>query len=169
MPSVNQHKIILTNLTLGGQSITLYGILPDEFSESHTAAFTPMDIRSRSGPVFAYSNGGARELSFTFDVHEDYLAAYNGGKADIREYAAAFKSLTYPEYMGTHVVPPEMLLRVGTFIRFKGFCTSASVTWKRPMRNGRYILATFTLSMQEANRNSFAASEINIGDDLRRV
>ena len=168
--TINQHKIILTNLTFDPpQSVTFYGILPDDIQEQHSANFTPMEIQSRSGPLFAYSSGTARSISLDFDVHEDYLAEYNGGTADIREYAATFKALTYPEYMGTKVVPPSVLLRVGTFIRFKGICTNASVNWQKPIRNGRYLVAKFSLTLEEANDNAFAASEILAMDDLRRV
>lgn len=170
IPTVNQHKIILTNTTFDPpQSITFYGILPDDIQEQHSANFTPMEIQSRSGPLFAYSSGSARAISLDFDVHEDYLAEYNGGSADIREYAANFKALTYPEYMGTKVIPPSVLLRVGTFILFKGICTNASVTWQKPIRNGRYILAKFSISLEEANVNCFAASEIFAMDDIRRT
>lgn len=169
-PTVNQHKIILTNYTFSPpQSMTFYGILPDDITESHSATFDEMQIQSRSGSLFAYSGGPSRTIDLSIDVHEDYLAEYNGGSADIREYAAQFKALTYPEYMESYVIPPSLLLRVGSFILFKGICTSASVVWHKPMRNDRYIYATFTLSLQEANKNAFAASEIMAMDDLRRV
>jgi len=168
--TVNQHKVILTNMTFSPpQSMTFYGILPDEIQESHDANFTPMEIMSRSGQLFAYSGGSSRTTSINIEVHEDYLADYNGGYADIREFAAQFKALTYPEYMGPRVIPPMILLRVGDFIQFKGVCTNAQVTWKKPMRNGRYILADFSISLTETNVNSFAASEILAMDDLRRV
>jgi len=169
-PTVNQHKVILTNLTFDPpQSITFYGLLPDEIAETHTANFQNMDIQSRSGQLWSYSGGNSRELSISITVHEDYLAEYMGGKADIRDYAATFKALTYPEYEGTKVKPPSILLRVGSFIKFKGICTSATVTWKKPIRNDRYIVADFNINLVEANSNAFAASEIYVKDDLRRV
>ena len=169
-PTVNQHKIILSNTTFSPpQSMTFYGILPDDITESHGANFEPMSIMSRSGQLLAYSGGSNRELTLNITVHEDYLAEYMGGTADIREYAAQFKTLTYPEYTEGGVIPPSILLRVGTFIQFKGVCSNAQVTWKKPIRNGRYIVADFSLSLQETNSNSFAASEIFAMDDLRRV
>ena len=168
--TVNAHKVILTNLTFDPpESISFYGVLPDSIQEAHQANFQPMDIQSRSGPLFAYSGGSARNITIDIDVHEDYLAEYNGGKADIREYAALFKALTYPEYKGTKVEPPSVLLRVGSFIRIKGICSSSSVTWEKPMRNGRYIVAKFSVTIEEANQLAFAASEILAMDDLRRV
>lgn len=169
-PTVNQHKIILTNLTFSPpMSMTFYGILPDEISESHTANFANMDIMSRSGQLWSYSGGDSRTIDLSIEVHEDYLASYNGGKADIREYAAQFKALTYPEYTEAGVIPPSILLRVGSFIKFKGICRSSTVVWRKPMRNNRYIVAAFQLSLAEANSNAFAASEILLMDDLRRV
>ena len=168
--TVNQHKIILTNLTFSPpKSMTFYGMLPDEISESHSANFASMDIQSRSGQLWSYSGGSSRTLSLNITVHEDYLSEYLGGNADIRDYAALFKALTYPEYKGTKVEPPSLLLRVGSFIRFKGVCTEAQVNWRKPIRNDRYIVADFNISLTEANANAFAASEIIIKDDLRRV
>ena len=169
-PTINQHKVILTNLTFSPPvSMTFYGILPDDITEDHVANFDSMDIRSRSGQLWSYSGGSSRILSLTIDVHEDYIAEYQGGSADIREYAAQFKALTYPEYMESQVIPPSLLLRVGSFIKFKGICQSSSVTWHKPIRNDRYIYATFSLQLAEANANAFAASEIYAMDDLRRV
>lgn len=170
IPTVNLHKIILSNMTFDPpQSITFYGILPDTIMEQHGASFNSMDIQSRSGPLYSYSGGSARTITIEFEVHEDYLAEFNGGYADIREYAANFKALTYPEYVKTKVEPPSVLLRVGTFIRLKGVCESSSVTWRKPIRNGRYIVADFSITLNEANANAFAASEILLMDDLRRV
>lgn len=168
--TVNQHKVILTNVTFDPpQSIEFYGLLPDTIEESHSANFNPFQIMSRSGEIQAYAGGSGRTIELDIEVHEDYLAGYNGGKADIRDYAAQFKALTYPEYEGTRVRPPEVLLRVGSFINFHGICTSASVTWKKPIRNDRFIVAEFHLSLTETNRLAFAMSEILYKEDLRRV
>lgn len=169
-PTVNQHKVILTNLTFDPPlSMSFFGILPDDIRESHSANFEQMTIMSRSGQLQSYSGGNNRTTDISITVHEDYLAEYMGGKADIREFAAQFKALTYPEYMDSKVIPPRILLRVGKFFQFHGVCTESSVTWKKPMRNDRYICADFSISLMETNSNAFAASEILAMDDLRRV
>ena len=170
MHSGNLHKVTITNYTLPGHPVfSFYGVIPDSLTESHGADFATMDIMSRSGQLFSYSGGTSRTIDITISTHEDYIAAFTGGKADIRDYVAKFKALTYPEYSGTVVRPPELLLRVGNCIKFHGICESASVTWQKPFRNDHYIVADLNLSLKEANRLAFSASEIFYGDDLRRI
>lgn len=152
----------------GAQHLSFYGVLPDEFTESHTANFEPFDIKSRSNPLASYGSGSARNVSISVDIHEDYLAEFNGGSADIREYIAAIKSITYPEYQGTLVVPPKVLLRVGTFLKIQGYCTSCSITWKKPIRDGRFIFATVQFDISEALEQAYSASEVFSMEDLRR-
>lgn len=165
---VNLHKMVLTNLTFPApQSLSFCGVLPDEFTESHSTNFEPFDIKSRSNPVASYAGSAARTVSITVGVHEDYLSQF--GISDIRDFVAAVKSITYPEYMGTKVVPPRVLLRIGNFFKMKGYCTDCSITWKKPIRNERYIYADITFSITEAINQAFAASEIFAKEDLRRV
>ena len=162
--------MILTNLTFPApQSVSFYGILPDEFTETHSTNFESIDIKSRSNPLASFAGSSARTSDISFDIHEDYLAEFNGGTADIREFIAAIKSITYPEYQGTIVVPPRILLRVGSFFKIKGYCNSCSITWKKPIRDGRFILASVSISITEALSQSFAASEVFTQEDLRRV
>ena len=169
-PTSSDYFVTITNMTFSPpQSMTLYGVTPEDISENHSAQFEPMNIMSRSGELFSYTGGDARTVSINFDIHEDYLIEYEGKGADIREYIAQIKTLTYPEYAGTNVIPPKIRLRVGKFILFQGVCRSTTVTWKKPVRNGRYIYANCMLEFVESNKYSFAASEIFSMGDLRRV
>lgn len=166
----NVHKMTLTNLTFGApQSISFYGILPDEFTESHSTNFEQIDIKGRSNPLWAYAGSSARETSITVTLHEDYLAEFMGGSADIREFVAAIRSITYPEYQGTMTVPPTILLRIGSFFKMKGICQSCQVTWKKPIRDNRYIVADISISIAEALEDSYTASEVFSMSDLVRM
>lgn len=166
----NVHKMILTNLTFGApQSISFYGILPDEFSETHQTTFETIEIKSRSNPLASYAGSTARTVDISVKIHEDYLAEFNGGTADIRDYVAAIKSITYPEYQGTVVVPPTVLLRIGDFFKIKGYCTSCTITWEKPIRDNHYIVATANFSIAEALSQSYTASEVFTKEDLRRM
>ena len=166
----NVHKMVLTNLTFGApQSISFYGILPDEFSESHSALFDTIEIKGRSNPLAAYSGSSARTVSITVTIHEDYLAEFMGGYADIRQFIGAIRSITYPEYRGTLTVPPKVLLRIGQFLKIQGYCSSCTVTWKKPIRDGRFIVADVSFEIVEALTNSYTASEVFSTADLRRM
>lgn len=166
----NVHKMILTNLTFPSpQSISFYGMLPDDINESHSTNFEPLDIKSRSSQLFSYAGSNSRGVSFGIDVNEDYLAEFNGGRADIREYMAAIKAITYPIYQGTMVIPPSVLLRCGEFLKIRGFCNSCEISWHKPIRDGHYVNATVNISITETLSKSFAANEIFTMEDLRSV
>lgn len=166
----NVHTIILTNLTFPApQSISFYGIMPEEFTETHSTIFEQIDIKSRSNPLASYAGSTSRTVDISVDIHEDYLAEFNGGRADIRDFVAAVRSITYPQYQGTIVIPPRVLIRIGNFFKLKGYCNSCSVTWKKPIRNGRFISATLSFSLSEALEQSYTAAEVFTKEDLRRV
>ena len=169
-PIENDYLVTLINMTLSPPaSIYLYGISPEDIAESHSAQFEDMNIMSRSGILMSYTGGDARSISLNFDIHEDYIAEYEGKNADIRDYVAAIKTLTYPRYVGPTVLPPRVRLKVGKFILLQGVCRSTTVTWKKPVRNGRYIYANCQIEIMETNSMSFDAIEIAAKGDLRRV
>ena len=169
-PTAHDYLISITNLVASPPwTIPLYGIAPDDIAESHSAQFEDMNIMSRSGVLMSYTGGNARSITLTFTVHEDYIIEYEGQGADIRQYVAQIKALTYPEYAGTSVIPPKVRLRAGKFILLQGVCSSVTVTWRKPIRKGRYIVADCSIEIMETNSESFAASEIITMGDLRRV
>ena len=165
---VNVHKMMLTNLTLG-HTLSFYGVLPDTITESHQANFQLVDIKSRSNPLASYDNGSARTVTINVDICEDYISQFNGGYADIREFVAKIKALTYPEYYGLIVKAPSVLLRVGTFFRMRGYCTNVEVIWHRPIRDERYLWVTLSFTISEALHKAWKASEIFNQEDMRRV
>jgi hypothetical protein len=152
------------------QSITFYQLCPDDLTESHQENFEPVDIKSRSNPLQAYSGSSSRSIDLSIDVHEDYLRAYSQeiGKADIVAFIAQLKALTYPRYQQGVVIPPKCFVKVGDFFRMKAICTSVSVAWKKPLRDNKYISATISMSFNEILSISFSADEIASGGDLQR-
>jgi hypothetical protein len=162
------------------------GIVPDDISESHSTEFEAVAIKSRSSPHAAYGGSTAREISFSFQIHEDYLntalsddGAIAHQKREMQEnrrirgdgnlsaFVAEIKHLTYPKYEGYFVYPPKISLKIGDDIMLKGYTTSVSVSWKPPIRNGRYIVAEISLSFVEVLEVSFSAEEIFDRTDIQ--
>lgn len=167
---VNVHNMILTNLTFPApQSLSFYGMLPEEFTESHATNFEQIEIKGRSSPLASYGGSSARSTEISVLIHEDYLAEFNGGKADITEYIAQIKALTYPLYKGTLTIPPKVLLRVGDFFSIRGYCANCSITWKLPIRDRHYIQAQASFAISESLPVSYTAEDIFSGADIRRA
>jgi hypothetical protein len=141
---------------------------PDDITEAHTANFEQIDIKSRSNPLQAYSGSGARTTDLSFDIHEDDLRVSIGANADIIQFVGQVKALTYPRYQGGVVIPPRVFIKIGDFFRMKAFCGSVNVTWKKPIRNNRYICASLQMSFTEILSLSFTADEVTTGGDLGR-
>jgi hypothetical protein len=150
------------------RAINFYHMSPDDITESHTAEFEPVVIKSRSNPLAAYSGSGARTTDLSFDIHEDDLRVVMGPSADIIQFVGQVKALTYPRYQGGVVIPPRVFIKIGDFFRMKAYCSSVNVTWKKPIRNNRYICATLAMSFSEILSMSFTADEISTGGDLGR-
>jgi len=152
------------------RAINFYGLAPDDITESHSANFEPIDIMGRSSPIAVYSGGGGRTVDISLDIHEDYLKEYSNqmGKADIREFVAEVKALTYPRYQGGVVIPPRVFIKIGEFFRMKAYCGSVSVSWKKPIRDGKYIVAGLSMNFTEILSVSFSADEVSSGKDLER-
>lgn len=167
----SENLITIVNTTFNPpQAINFYGLAPDDFSENHTAEWDPAVIRSRSSPLAAYSGGGARTVSLAIDIHEDYMKAYfNGGNSnEITQFVGQLKALTYPRYQGGTVIPPKVFIKIGQFFRMKAYCTSVDITWKKPIRNNKYIAATISMSFTEILSTCFSADEVATGGDLGR-
>ena len=70
--------------------------------------------------------------------------------------------------MGTKVIPPRVFITIGGYVKMKGYCTSCSVNWKKPVRDGRFVFCTVTLDITETLSISFSADEVFTMDDMRR-
>jgi hypothetical protein len=152
------------------RSINFYKMSPDDISESHTANFENEDIHGRSSPLAVFSGGGARTTNLSIDLHEDYLRMFSPQmqNTDIVMFVSQIKALTYPRYQGGVVIPPRCFIKVGEFLMMKAYCSSVNVSWKKPLRNGRYISATVSMEFSEILSISFSADEIASGGDVNR-
>lgn len=145
----NLGPIIIVNLNTG-KEIHLDGLFPEDLSEEQSVSFEDITIRGRSSGFSAYSGGGSRTTTIIFTLHEDYLGGYMGID-DIREVVSLLKATIFPVYENSGaIIPPRVYLRIGDTINFKrAYVTSCNVTWKKPIRNGRYIVADVNMGVTE--------------------
>jgi hypothetical protein len=170
-PKANLDMVMIANLTFDPiRTVSFHGMTPDEISESHSTEFEPITIKSRSSPLASYAGSGARTVDLSFDIHEDYLKIYEpkGQYAHIHNFVGRIKALTYPRYSKGIVIPPKCYVMVGEFFRMKAYCNSCNVTWRKPIRHGKYIAANISLSLTEIVYVSFTADEVFDGTDIKR-
>ncbi len=152
--------LVIINLNTGSE-IYLDGLFPDDVGESQTASFDPIEIRGRSSAFAAYSGGSSRTTSLTFTLHEDYLGGYMGIH-DIREAVSLLKATIFPIYDGGGaIIPPRIYLRIlNTIIFKKAYPTDCSITWKKPIRGGRYIVAEVSMSITEIVKEAWDTFDV---------
>lgn len=103
-----------------------FKVPPEELTESVSASFEPQEIRGRSAPFFSYNSNGARTVSFTVTLHEEYCA---GG---IWKTVNQLKALVYPTYSGSIVRPPKCYVRFGSMVGMRAIIENVSVSWEKP-------------------------------------
>lgn len=143
--------------------------IPESISESISLNTFDQAIVARSAPIVSYGNTGARQVSFTFAIADDYMPTRGEGGTQytIVEYIDALKSLEYPTYNTNEVVVPQCVLRIGN-IKLKGIVTSVSVSWKGPLSNvlmgGCYSRADISLQFKEISNTVKGAIDIKGGN-----
>ena len=135
-------------------------ILPDEISESKDSQFDSVDLRGRSAPLQGYNCSGARSVSYSLTLHDDYC------KGGLLSTVRKLKALEYPEYANSSLTPPKCYVRFGSMISMSAIVTSVSITWKKPYRNGFYINADVNLEFSEVVDTPYSASQIEAGGDF---
>jgi len=142
--------------------------IPESVSESISLNTNEQAIIARSAPIISYSNTGARVVSFTFAIADDYMPTrgVNGTQYTIDEYVNALKSLEYPVYKQSEVISPQCVLRIGS-IKLKGIVTSVTVSWKGPLSNivagGCYSRADVSIQFKEVSNVVKGAIDIKGG------
>ncbi|AWD93029.1 hypothetical protein HSE3_gp077 [Bacillus phage vB_BceM-HSE3] len=130
--------------------------MPDEISDNENAQFEDQAIAGRSAPIFNYSSSGPRSVSFSITLHDDYC------KDGILATVNKFKALVYPSYREL-IASPKCYIRIGDFIRCICVVESVDVTWKKPYRNGIYIVADVNISLKEVADVPYSTHEIEGG------
>ena len=128
---------------------------PDEISDATSINWSETGIIGRSSPIYAYNSTSSREISFSFDVHQDMF----NGSTEIDDMLTALRSAAYPNYEASGLIPPIVSFRFGEF-RTRGILNSITFVWKKPIRNRKYIYGTVTVSMKETPNNIFSGKEL---------
>lgn len=154
--SSNAMAFYIVNLLTGSQ--IAIRIIPEEVSDSTSSQWEEVVPRGRSNPIYGYSSSGPRTVSYTIQLHDDYLP--DGILTTVNQ----LRALTYPAYSGGSISPPKCLVRVGGNIKFTGICKEVSVTWQKPLRDGYYINAEVSLTFDEVCNTAKGSSEVAQGD-----
>lgn len=142
--------------------------IPESVAESISLNTQEQAIIARSAPIVSYSNTGARVISFTFAIADDYMPTrgLSGSQYSITEYIDALKSLEYPVYKSSTVISPQCVLRIGN-IKLKGIVTSVTVNWKGPLSNiiagGSFTRADISVQFKEVSNVVKGAIDIKEG------
>jgi hypothetical protein len=131
--------------------IKIDDIIPDTLSYSYSPNYSGQNTLGRMSPIQIYSGGSARVYSFSLLVHEDMIeTSTNFG--NITDFVDAIKTLSYPfvNSLG-ETVKPSVEFYIGK-ISGKGIVTT-DISWKKPFRNGRYIVAeiSFSITVEKIN------------------
>lgn len=145
VPSINIecYMYILLDGSRIGSSWSL-PVIPQEFSDTNKAEFSPTSILGRSVDYQTYQSS-TRSVSFNLTLHEELCSNYNY----IHELVSVIESANYPGYSEGVVKPPEICFIIGSQFRIRGILDNCSVTWKTPIIDGRYSLCELNLGITE--------------------
>lgn len=158
---------ISSNISSGVPRALPIPTIPESVSESISANTYEQQIVSRSAPIVSYVSTGARTVSFTFTVSDQYMPTKSdGSQYNIKEYVDAFKSLEYPNYKSNEVVVPQAILVLGS-IKVSGIVTQVGITWRGPVSDaisgGTFTLAEINLSFKEVRNSVLGSIQIKEG------
>lgn len=140
---------------------------PEQVTESITPSWEKQDPLGRSSSIAAYAHTSLKTVNFDLDLHRDFLTgsysltsdvmwsigghpAYQSagkqkqspdGPFDTRTWYVSMNKMLqmacYPQYTSSGLIPPTTYFIFGQMI-LKGFVTSYSTTWKKPIINTFY-------------------------------
>lgn len=151
-------------------------LYPDQVSEQISANWQEQKVLGRSAPLSAYANTDLKSVSFSLDLHRDFLTGSfshtaesladigvsqadqaagrqkqtdSGPFATRSWYVSVNKMLQiscYPQYTSIGMIPPTTYFIFGQMI-LKGFVKSYSTEWKKPIINTFYGWNSVTITM----------------------
>lgn len=147
---IGKFQLYLSRDTKNAVEEIIIDLIPQVLSYSYTPNFTAQSTLGRLSPIYLYSGGSEETYSFSLTLHEDEVIKYQKGKyKSLEEFVDKLKSLSYPytDNEGFQVYNKVTLI-LGE-ISGKGILNT-EVAWKKPLRNGKYILAevTFTFTLE---------------------
>lgn len=149
-------------------------VVPDTLAENYKPTFhTESNIYGRSTPLYFYTGGGDKTLSFSFTLHEDLLPRYESRdqdtKTDIYKFLEQIQELAEAQIknVGTDTQTlrePQVYLEIGNQFAGKGF---VEILWnyKTPYRNEKYIVVDMTIKFTYVLDYETPTTELYAGGD----
>lgn len=128
---------------------------PDSLQESQSANWSSSAIIGRSSQLYSYVSTDNRHVDLSFKVHRE-LAADLGldVNSSLEQLERTCRKSVYPSYSGSvGVASPITTIKIGDF-RARGFVSSVSFTWEKPIIDGKYQVATINLSIVDLDEGN---------------
>ena len=161
--------LLSTSSQLTGDNYLPLPTTPQNVSEGINANTYDQDIVGRSSPLISYGSTGARTISFSIEVADDYMPMKaNGTRYTIKSYVSALKSLVYPRYSSLQVIAPQCTLHIGN-VTSSGIVTSVNVSWGGPLSSidgsgvGTFTRATIQIQFKEIRAAVVGSIDIRDG------
>lgn len=137
--------------TLGGTKVITIPTIPQSINYNYAPLFSEQSVLGRLTPVYKYSGGSGASLSFMVELHEDPHVRDIDRDKTLNDLVEDIKSLSAPT-IGTRGKTsnyPRVYFELGDLKAFVKVETN--IEWNKPFRQGRYIMATisFTLDIVE--------------------
>lgn len=155
-----------------------FNLIPDTLQDTYTPTFhAENNIYGRTTPLYFYTGGGGKTLSFSFTLHEDELYKSTTDitiNRDIYKYIDKLVSFTEPylkniDTRNQTLKEPLVYLQLGEHFSGKGFI-EVNWSYRTPFRNNRYILAdvgiTFTYVVEY---EQLEVSEVEIQETISHL
>lgn len=124
---------------------------PDSIGDnSESPSWQSVSIIGRS-PIVAYTGYSARSISFTMTLHRDMRTAGTGTAqtaSSIENILKNLRAAVRPNYTQSGLRPPLVIFRFGT-LTIRGYVTSLSHSWKKPIIDKQYSLCDVSVSVTE--------------------
>lgn len=151
-------------------------IYPEQVSEQIASNWQTQKVLGRSAPLSAYANTDLKSVSFSMDLHRDFLTGSFSHTAEsmrdiganLSDQAAGRQKETesgpfstrswyvsinkmlqiscYPQYTQIGMIPPTTYFVFGQMI-LKGYVRNYSTEWKKPIINTFYGWNTVSINM----------------------
>lgn len=135
----------------------MFNLVPQKLNYSYSPNFSEQSILGRPSPLFLYTGGSDQTYSFSITIHEDMMTPSQLTKySSLEGLIDVIKSLSYPSLKdrndpssGFESSLRDVYFQLGSITGLG--IINTSVTWKKPLRAGKYVLAdiSFTVTITE--------------------
>lgn len=116
-------------------------VIPDTINETIGVAWNTISIPGRSSSYFSYQGTNNRSYSISLKVNHDLLSEMNGviesanPGSDMTRLVDFMKSLAYPKYNMSRILPPMCILKLTDTLKVRGIINQVSTNYALPLKN----------------------------------